>query len=66
MIVNRADILNVCSRTGLRINQILKKQLAEVEEEVIVQMDENQADKEKLSAERNNLTSGLENLLVRW
>ncbi len=58
MIVNRADILNVCSRTGLRINQILKKQLAEVEEEVIVQMDENQADKEKLSAERNNLTSG--------
>ena len=43
MIVNRTDILNACSRTGANINQILKNQLAEVKEEVIVQMDENQA-----------------------
>ena len=58
MIINRTDILNACSRTGANINQILKNQLAEVKEEVIVQMDENQVDKERLSVERNNLMSG--------
>lgn len=58
MVVNRTDILNVCSQTGVSIDQILKNQLAEIKDEVIVQQDENQTDKEKVSEERNNLVNG--------
>lgn len=58
MEVNRTDIMNSHSQTGLSINEILSEKLANIEAEVIEQQDINVSDHEKISDERENLVNG--------